>query len=197
MKMHKTILTLLAVMLATIGTTGTVVQADGPAGGPDFANVMDAETKTLYNELSSPAQDLMQQIWEQIEATAPQEAFGPQVAHYVASLRQDLEDRENVGPTITADSNGNCTSVTRHSSLTSGYSSAVTGSFVSCDALTVSITIQATPGVQDEGLCHNCTLAFAYITEPQTYNYWSGRSTHHWQYPTDEDLLTPTCWCGY
>ena len=30
MKMHKTILTLLAVVLAVIGTTGTVVQADGP-----------------------------------------------------------------------------------------------------------------------------------------------------------------------
>ena len=197
MKTHKTILTLLAMTLAIIGTTTTVVHADGPPDSTGFANAMDAETTVLYNELSSPAQGLMQQIWEQIEATAPQEAFGPQVAHYVAALRQDQKDRENESPAVTADSGGNCTSVTRHSSLTSGYSSAVTGSFVSCAALSASITIQAIPGAQDNDVCNNCTLAFAYITEPQTYNYWSGRSTHHWQYPTGQDLLTPTCWCGY
>ena len=197
MKMHKTILTLLAVMLAVIGTTGTVAHAEGPADSTGFANVMDAETTVLYNELSSPAQDLMQQIWERIEATAPQEAFGPQVAHYVAALRQDQEDRENESPGANAAQEGNCTSVTRHSSLTSGYSSAVTGSFVSCAALSASITIQAIPGASDNDPCNNCTLAFAYINEPQTYNYWSGTSVHNWQYPTDEELLHPDCTCGY
>ena len=197
MKMHKTILTLLAVVLAVIGTTATVAHADGPTDSTSFTDVMDTETTALYNELSSPAQGLMQQIWEQIEATAPQEAFGPQVAHYVAALRQDQEDIENADPAVTADSNGNCTSVTRHSSLTSGYSSAVTGSFVSCAALSASIRIQAIPGAADSDVCNNCTLAFAYIAEPQTYNYWSGRSVHEWQYPTDQELLTPTCWCGF
>ena len=197
MKMHKTILTLLAVMLAVIGTTGTVAHAEGPADSTGFANVMDAETTVLYNELSSPAQGLMQQIWERIEATAPQEAFGPQVAHYVAALRQDQEDRENESTVANANSEGNCTSVTRSASLTSGYSSSLTGSFVSCDALTTSITIQAIPGAQDDDLCHNCTLAFAYITEPQTHNFWIGRSTHHWQYPTGQDVLSPDCTCGY
>ena len=32
MKMHKTILTMLAAMLAIIGTTATVVHAEGPTG---------------------------------------------------------------------------------------------------------------------------------------------------------------------
>ena len=197
MKFHKTILTMLAVTLAIIGTTGTVAHAEGPAGGPDFANVMDAETTTLYNELSSPAQGLMQQIWERIEATAPQEAFGPQVAHYVAALRRDQENLGNSGSAVTADSDGNCTSVTTHSSFTSGYSSALTGSFVSCAGLGARITIHAIPGAEDSDVCNNCTLAFAYIAEPQTYNYWSGQSVHTWQYPTDEEEVNLDCWCGF
>ncbi len=197
MKMHKAYkiaLVILTVMLTVIGTTATVAHAEGLPGLPAFANVMDAETTALYNELSSPAQDLMLQIWEKIEATAPQEALGPQVAHYVAALSLD---QENASSAVSAQSGGNCTSVIMHSSLTSGYSSALTGSFVSCDALTVSITIQAIPGAYGYDLCHNCTLAFAYITEPQTYNFWSGRSVHHWQYPTGQQLLSPSCWCGY
>ena len=56
MKFYKTILTLLAMTLAIIGTTGTVVYGDGPetptgttANIDDF---MDEATRELYQELS-------------------------------------------------------------------------------------------------------------------------------------------------
>ena len=56
MKMHKTILTLLAAMLAVIGATTTVVYADGPETPPEtIANIddfMDEATGRLYQELS-------------------------------------------------------------------------------------------------------------------------------------------------
>ena len=52
MKMHKTILTLLAGVLAVIGTTGTVVHGDGPGAPPDLAQILTGEQLAAYNGLT-------------------------------------------------------------------------------------------------------------------------------------------------
>ena len=51
MKMHKTILTLLAVMLAVIGTTGTVINAQGNDSEPDPSDYLNSTQLSDFNSL--------------------------------------------------------------------------------------------------------------------------------------------------
>ena len=56
MKFHKTILTLLAGVLAVIGTTATVVHADGPGAPPapdqNINSYLDQATQDLVDEMN-------------------------------------------------------------------------------------------------------------------------------------------------
>ena len=51
MKMHKTILTMLAAMLAIIGTTAVVAHAEEPDTTPDPAQVLSGQDLAKYNSL--------------------------------------------------------------------------------------------------------------------------------------------------
>lgn len=92
MKFHKTILTMLAVTLAIIGTTGTVVQADGPPvqvpenlnpenvlSGTDLANwnALTSSNKTLLS------QEVIPEIPDKVQDTSLH-------AHFVASLVRSM-----------------------------------------------------------------------------------------------------------
>lgn len=74
MKFHKTILTLLAVMLAVIGTTATVVQAEGPTESPDYT---DAET----------VKGIIEQV---MAAPDPEEAFAALTPEAQAAVEKYL-----------------------------------------------------------------------------------------------------------
>lgn len=82
MKMHKTILTLLAVMLAVIGTTGTVAYAEGPdtndeGQSPDNLNpeqVLTGDNLEKWNSLTSAYQTI---LIEEIILEIPQRISDP------------------------------------------------------------------------------------------------------------------------
>ena len=63
----------------------------------DIHDVMDQVTTQLFEELSSPHLDLMIQIWERIRETAPRDAYGQQVAHYVRTLHEVEHGEEGGG----------------------------------------------------------------------------------------------------
>ncbi len=58
MKFYKTILTLLAMTLAVIGTTATVVHGDGPETVPDPAEILSGELLDAYNGLTQENRDI-------------------------------------------------------------------------------------------------------------------------------------------
>lgn len=95
MKFHKTILTLLAMTLAIIGTTATVVQADGPPNeaGDAPGDLLDDEQMTRFNGLP---EGIQQQLEEYVLPVLDAEGFTTEEKSDILAHIVDLEYRIRV-----------------------------------------------------------------------------------------------------
>lgn len=186
MKFYKTILTMLAVTLAVIGTTATVVHADGPETPPGTtANIddfMDEATRELHQELSDQGKAMVTQVWGNITATAPQKALQTILQQFVASFHEN--ERSAVGGTMGASS---CTSYTG-AAIASGYAAAHTGNSCTKAYLRVDLQVQG-GGPGDADSCFDCKSTYSHVSF-SSCNYYVVRAWHEWGYPTDDDSNT-------
>ena len=96
MKFHKTILTLLAVLLAVIGTTATVVHADGPETPPTIDELLSATDMQAFNGLRENVKSVLEHeflpdLLEQGFTTADAQAF------FTAVVRSEVEVEMTLG----------------------------------------------------------------------------------------------------
>ncbi len=188
MKTHKTILTLLAVMLAVIGTTTTVVQADEPPQVVDdeaFLSYIEGEASegrlttavTRYNALSGTGKVVFIEAWGQIRTQTP--------AEFLSDHTDWLVD------TITA---GDQASVSNQSFeyfqtdlyAIEGYSSALSAMWALNWELTAGVQAD---GESNEDSCEDCYSVTSAITAPNSSGTHWVKSHHRAMWPPGADKL--------
>ena len=186
MKFYKTILTLLAITLAVIGTTATVVYADEPETPTETtANIddfMDEATGRLYQELSDQGKAMATQVWGNITTTAPQEARQTILQQFIASFH------ENEGSAVGGAIGANSCTVYTGVAMASGYAAAHTGNSCTKAYLRVDLQVQG-GGPGSLNSCSDCRSTFASVSF-SSCNYYVVRAWHEWGYPTDSDSNT-------
>ena len=114
MRFHKTILTLLAAILAVIGTTVTVAHADGPDDNPDHLtpqNALTDEEATMWNSLDPAKRALVQNevIPSLAESSLPSATQVRRLRGIVRGLYKMMQEEYAAGVTM---SSGICSFVT-------------------------------------------------------------------------------------
>ena len=175
MKMHKTILTLLAAMLAVIGTTGTVVQAEGP-GGDDLTldRALDSETRAMFDVLTPGGKDIVVDVWPQIKQQAPRQYWEAEVTSIVEALHtyEVVNEGETdgapsgpgEGPTGARGASTPVANMVVNTNMYVGYTSSVTGVYVVNEALSARVTVWGHAG--NSNLCENCVSVYASVHAP-------------------------------
>ena len=188
MKFHNTILTLLAVMLAVIGTTATVVQAEGPPPVVDdgaFLSYIEEEVSegrltmavTRYNALSGTGKVVFIEAWGQIQTQTP--------AEFLSDHTDWLID------TITAGDQASVSSQSFEYFQTDlyaieGYSSALSAMWALNWELTAGVRAD---GESNENSCEDCYSVTAAITAPNSSGTHWVKSHHRALWPPGVDTL--------
>ena len=179
MKMHKTILTLLAAMLAVIGTTATVVHADEsettPAPDPNINSYLNQASEDLVNEMNSTFQDFVAEAWEFVKVTAPAEDWEEAIRDIIPQIYADA-DGQNGLASYTGALTNSC-SFTKYTTLgSSGWAAAVSSSTCTMGFMRAAVTVN-TSG--DTNTCFNCRSAWAYINGLSCGWYFAS-GDHEW-----------------
>ena len=187
MKMHKTILTLLAVMLAVIGTTGTVIQADGPETPPETAETapaqnidayLDQATQDLVNEMNPTFQGFVTGAWDHLKEIAPSQDWEEAIRDIIPQIHEDAEEQNGLASYTGALTNS-C-SFTKYTTLgSSGWAAAVTRSSCTMDFLIAQVLIRYIGGAADTNSCFNCRSVSAYVNG-LACGYYVAHGSHEW-----------------
>ena len=187
MKMHKTILTLLAMTLAVIGTTTTVVHADEPETPPKtmkttpvvdqniddeaFLSYTEAEVSegrlttavTRYNALPASGKAVLIEAWGQIQTQTPAKFLSDHTDWLINVISQyDY-------------TNQSCCFIT-DLFATAGYSSALSGMPGGSSYLSARV---ATQGHFASNACGNgCMAVTAQVSAPNGSGNWKVESWH-------------------
>ncbi len=164
MKFHKTILTLLAVTLAVIGTTA-VVHADGPGTPPapdqNIDTYLDQSSQDLVNEMNSTFQGFVADAWTHLKQIAPSEDWEEAIRDIIPQIHADAEEQNGLASYTGALTNS-C-SFTKYTRLgSSGWAASVTRSSCTMDFLHASLSVQG-GGPGDTSSCFNCRSTSAYV----------------------------------
>lgn len=189
--MHKTILTLLAVMLAVIGTTGTVVHAEGPETPPKTVKTtpvvdqiintyLDDATRQLVQEMNPTFQAFVADAWTHLKLIAPFQDWEEVIQDIIPQIHADAESQGGIVGGAAALTNS-C-NLTRYSMLgSSGWAASVTKS--SCVKVYLKAEVTAS-SYGNKGLCFDwCKSATAYVNGLPCTNYYV-KGDHEWRYPT-------------
>ena len=183
MKMHKTILILLAAMLAIIGTTATVVHADEPETPPvveqDIDAYLDQEAQELVDEMNPTFQAFVAEAWEFVKEIAPAEDWEEAIRDIIPQIHTNAEDQGGLrGAQGAGIANSGC-NISYYTTLgSSGWAAAVTSSSCTMDFLTAKVGVNA---YGDTGSCFNCTSVSAYING-LSCGWYIAYGNHEWGY---------------
>ena len=189
MKMHKTILTMLAAILAIIGTTTTVAHAEGPVvdegGGTTQAlvpeNVLSSGGLANWNALTSDNRTIiMEEIIPEIPQRVPDVTLRPGVLASLVSAMLDIqEQRERAGEAkeegtgVSKDVTGKTLIEISECYYSFGLNATGASSMMSCDAQMANINVYVRLAIEystsiigdSDQTCWNCS--FEWATVPQ------------------------------
>lgn len=186
MKLYKTILTMLAMTLAIIGTTATVAHADGPETPPKAAKTapaqnidayLDQSSRDLVNEMNSTFQGFVADAWTHLKQIAPSEDWEEAIRDIIPQIHEDAEGQGGLlGAQGASGTNSSC-SITDYTSLgSSGWAAAVTSSSCTMDFLTAKVGVNS---YGDTGSCFNCKSTYAYING-LSCGWYIAYGNHEW-----------------
>ena len=185
MKMYKTILTLLAGVLAgvlaVIGTTATVVQADGPGTPPapdqNIDAYLDQASQDLVDEMNPTFQSFVTEAWAFVKENVPAEDWEEAIQDIVPQIHANAEEQGGLlGAQGASGASSNC-SVSYYTSLgSSGWAAAVTSSSCRMDFLDAAVTAGSS---SDSGSCFNCRSVSAYVNG-LSCGYYVASGSHDW-----------------
>ena len=183
-KFYKTILTLLAITLAVIGTTATVVHAEGPETPPapdqNINSYLDQATQDLVDEMNPTFQAFVTEAWEDLKAMAPSGDWEDVIQDIIPQIHADAESQGGIVGSPTA-LTSSC-NLSKYSMLgSSGWAAAVTKS--SCVKVYLKAEVTAS-SYGNKGLCFDwCKSVSAYVNGLPCTNYYV-KGDHEWRYPT-------------
>ena len=194
MKFRKTILTLLAAMLAVIGTTGTVVvHADGPDTPPETTETapaqnidayLDQASRDLVNEMNSTFQGFVADAWTDLKQIAPSGDWKEVIRDTIPQIHANAEAQGGLlGSQGASGASNNCT-LTYYSQVgSSGWAAAVTKSSCRMNFLRAEVAVQRGGGPGAIGSCSNnfCKRVVAYVNGLPCGNIYV-LGTHEWGY---------------
>lgn len=188
MKTHKTYkitLALLAAMLAVIGTTATVVHADGPETPPEAAPVveqnidsyLDQASRDLVNEMNPTFQAFVAEAWVFVKGIAPAGDWEEAIRDIIPQIHANAEDQGGLlGAQGGSSANSNC-SISYYTTLgSSGWAAAVTSSSCTMNFLTAKVGVNSHG---DTGSCFNCRSVSAYING-LSCGWYFAYGNHEW-----------------
>ena len=183
MKMHKTILTLLAGVLAVIGTTATVVHADGPETPPapdqNINSYLDQATRDLVNEMNPTFQNFVAEAWTHLKQIAPSQDWEESIRDIIPQIHANAEDQGGIVGAQGAIAASSC-SFTYYTELgESGWAAAVTKSSCTMDFLIAQVLIRYIGGPADTNSCFNCRSVSAYVNG-LSCGYYLAQGSHEW-----------------
>ena len=192
MKTHKTILTLLAVVLAAlrirrlgVGVLGTalmsvfLIAASPPSD--DLDDMLTSASRTVFGELSSDGQGLVEEAWTLIKGQAPQQYWDDEINSFVLAVRQvELEDDG-----VTQNGKPRRAKMVKHTLMRPGYTSSITGTHRTNTQLIVRVYVSGPrPFGGSRNLCEQCSIvSTAVYGPPNEPGLWSGVGNHEAQDP--------------
>ncbi len=189
MKMHKTYkitLALLAVMLAVVGTTTTVVHAEGPGDEPEFAATMNSETLATFHGLTPEEKGIVEEAWTQIRNQAPREHWDADIEWVIEILAADEVESGQGGQSSTPVAR-ELKGVLR---MSVGHTSGLTIYEPGNEALTVTVFVfrgSNGPTVSSTGFCSDCRVVYTSVSQPENVpGFYTARGVHRASNPQGE-----------
>ena len=175
MKFYKTILTLLAMTLAVIGTTATVVHAEGP----NINDYMGTETRQLFGEMTPTTQRLAKRAWSNVRSIAPQQDWDEAAEDIIRQFHEQAEERGALLGAQRATGASGCDDPDTYTTLgSSGWAAAGTESDCTMNYLDAGVSVLS---YGDTRTCSNCRSVFAYVNG-LSCGWYHAYGDHEWGY---------------
>ncbi len=179
MKFYKTILTMLAMTLAIIGTTATVVHAEGPGTPPapdqNIDSYLDQANEDLVDEMNPTFQGFVSEAWAFVKEIAPAEDWEEAIRDIIPQIHEDAEEQNGLA-SYTGVQTYSC-SFTKYTTLSSsGWAAAVSSSTCTMGFMRAAVTVNT---YGDTNTCFNCSSVSAYING-LSCGWYFANGDHEW-----------------